>query len=66
MLQPKIVSDLRLTDHGYQPIPLDPSYATFGPDGRPFLFSADPERTRETIARYSRKDAAAYPGSTSS
>ena len=45
MLQPKIVSDLRLTDHGYQPIPLDPSYATFGPDGRPILFSADPERT---------------------
>ena len=62
MLQPKIVSDLRLSDHGYQPIPLDPSYATFGPDGRPILFSADPERTRETIARYSSKDAAAYPG----
>ena len=41
MLQPKIVSDLRLHEHGYQAIPLDPSYATFGPDGRPILFATD-------------------------
>ena len=30
MLQPKIVSDLRLHDFGYEAVPLDPSYATFG------------------------------------
>jgi phytoene dehydrogenase-like protein len=62
MLQPRIVSDLRLHEHGYEAIPLDPSYATFGPDGQPILFSNDLARTRETIARYSRRDAAAYAG----
>ena len=28
MLQPKVVADLRLREHGYEPIPLDPPYAT--------------------------------------
>ena len=62
MLHPDIVRELRLGDFGYEAVPLDPSYATFGPDGEPILFSTDTARTRETIARYSRKDADAYPG----
>jgi phytoene dehydrogenase-like protein len=62
MLQPKIVTDLRLHEHGYEAVPLDPSYATFGPDGQPILFADDPARTHASIARYSRRDAAAYPG----
>ena len=62
MLQPRIVSDLRLHEYGYEAVPLDPSYATFGPDGQPILFASDLARTQESIARYSRKDAAAYPG----
>ncbi len=61
MLQPKIVSDLRLHDHGYEAVPLDPSYATFGSDGRPIFFFGDTARTQESISRYSPKDAAAYP-----
>ena len=61
MLQPKIVSDLRLPEYGYQPVPLDPSYATFGADGRPISFFNDVVRTQESIARYSKKDAAAHP-----
>ncbi|HKP19877.1 MAG TPA: NAD(P)/FAD-dependent oxidoreductase, partial [Thermoleophilaceae bacterium] len=61
MLQPKIVSDLRLRDFGYEPIPLDPSYATFGPDGEPIRFHRDTARTQEELARYSKRDAAAYP-----
>src|SRR4051794_20630590 len=28
MLQPKVVAELRLPEHGYDPIPLDPPYAT--------------------------------------
>ena len=62
MLQPKVVSDLRLADFGYEAVPLDPSYATFGPDGQPILFASDIRTTQETIARYSKADAAAYPG----
>ena len=61
MLQPKVVSDLRLADFGYEPVPLEPGYATFGPDGGPILFSSDLRTTQETIGRYSKADAAAYP-----
>ena len=62
MLQPKIVSDLRLHDFGYEAVPLDPSYATFGPDGRALLFYNDTARTQAEVARYSKRDAEAYPG----
>ena len=62
MLQPKIVSELRLHDFGYEAVPLDPSYATFGTDGRPIFFYYDTARTQAELARYSKKDAAAYPG----
>jgi phytoene dehydrogenase-like protein len=61
MLQPKIVSDLELHRFGYGAVPLDPSYATFGPDGRPLFFYYDTARTQAELARYSKKDAAAYP-----
>jgi phytoene dehydrogenase-like protein len=62
MLQPKIVSELRLRDFGYEPVPLDPSYATFGPDGKPLLFFNHTRQTQAELARYSERDAAAYPG----
>ena len=62
MLQPKIVSDLRLHEFGYEAVPLDPSYATFGPDGRPLFFFYDAQPTQAQIARYSQKDASSYPG----
>ena len=60
MLQPKVVADLRLREHGYAPIPLDPAYATFS-GGTPVFFHDDPGRARDSIARRSRRDAAAYP-----
>ena len=44
MLQPKVVSDLRLHDFGYQAIPLDPAFATFAADGRPIFFFNDGAR----------------------
>jgi phytoene dehydrogenase-like protein len=61
MLQPKVVSELGLREHGYEPVPLDPSYATFGPDGRPIFFFADTASTQAKLFRYSERDAAAYP-----
>jgi phytoene dehydrogenase-like protein len=61
MLQPKIVSDLELHDFGYEAVPLDPSYATFGTDGRPIFFFYDTKRTQAELARYSKQDADAYP-----
>ena len=61
MLQPKVVRELRLREFGYEPIPLDPAFGTFAPDGLPVLFWSDPARTRESIARHSKRDALRYP-----
>jgi phytoene dehydrogenase-like protein len=60
MLQPKVVADLRLRAHGYEPIPLDPAYATVA-DGTPVFFHDHPAAAGASIARVSPRDAAAYP-----
>ena len=57
MLRPKVVADLELTKFGYDPIPLDPEFATFAADGRPMLLPNDDKVTYEQVARVSRKDA---------
>ena len=61
MLQPKVVADLRLRDFGYDPIPLDPPFATFAADGSAILFPDDPARLHAELARVSPADAAAMP-----
>jgi phytoene dehydrogenase-like protein len=61
MLQPKVVADLRLRDFGYDPVPLDPPFATFHADGSPILFPMDPRDSFEELARVSRSDAEAMP-----
>jgi phytoene dehydrogenase-like protein len=60
MLQPKIVSDLRLAEFGYRAIPLDPAYVSLTEQG-PIFFFNEVERTAASIAKQSRKDAEAYP-----
>jgi phytoene dehydrogenase-like protein len=59
MLQPKVVADLELRKFGYDPIPLDPEFATFAADGRPILLPNDEKIAYEQVARVSRKDAEA-------
>ena len=59
MLQPKIVSDLRLHDFGYRAVPLDPAYAAMTPDG-PIFFFNEPEQTAASIGAHSRKDGEVY------
>ena len=62
LLQPRVVEDLRLKDFGYEVHPLDPAYAAIDGDGRVMFFHNDQAATCESLARFSRKDAAAYPG----
>lgn len=57
---PRIIQDLRLAEHGYQVIPRDPSSFASWPDGRTLRFHADDARTVEEIAKFSKKDAAAW------
>jgi phytoene dehydrogenase-like protein len=61
LLQPKVVEDLRLKDFGYEVHPLDPAYAAIDGDGRVMFFHNDQQATVDSLARFSRKDAAAYP-----
>lgn len=61
MLQPKVVEDLKLKQFGYHAVPLDPAYAAMTEEG-PIFFFSEVERTAESIARFSPKDAAAYAG----
>jgi phytoene dehydrogenase-like protein len=61
MLQPKVVRELRLHEHGYEAIPLDPAFATMGASGRPMFFFNDAAATQASIAPHSRRDAEAYP-----
>jgi phytoene dehydrogenase-like protein len=61
MLQPKVVEDLKLKEFGYHAMPLDPAYAAMTEQG-PIFFFNEVERTVESIARFSPKDAAVYAG----
>ena len=53
MLRPQVVKDLELKRFGYDPIPLDPPFATFAADGTPILFHNDEAKARESLARVS-------------
>ena len=57
----RIIDELRLERHGYKVYPMGPSYYAF-PDGRSLVMTGeDDRRDFESIARFSRKDARAYP-----
>ncbi|MDA0168277.1 NAD(P)/FAD-dependent oxidoreductase [Solirubrobacter taibaiensis] len=57
MLRPQVVKDLELKRFGYDPIPLDPPFATFAADGTPILFHNDEQAAYESLARVSKHDA---------
>jgi phytoene dehydrogenase-like protein len=61
LLRPKIIRDLDLKSHGFEMIPRSPSSFTPFPDGRYLLMGPDAEMTRREIAKFSSKDAEAYP-----
>ena len=60
LLLPDVVNDLELTRHGYHVRPFDPQYFVPFPDGRHFMSFLDSRKTRQQIAKFSRKDVAAY------
>jgi phytoene dehydrogenase-like protein len=59
LLQPKVVSDLRLRDYGYRAVPLDPAYAALTEQG-PIFFFNEPARTASSIGAFSRGDGEVY------
>lgn len=61
LLQPKVVSDLELERFGYRVDAKDPAFFSPYPDGRYLLMWQDRARTLAEIARFSERDAEAYP-----
>src|SRR5881398_1828390 len=57
----QIVRDLNLERYGYEVLPRDPSSFTPFPDGRSLMMGPDLERTRNEIAKFSKRDAERYP-----
>src|SRR6478609_1275278 len=61
LMPPTIVNDLSLERHGYKVHPMGPYYQAFPEGGSLTIYEDDPARTREEIARWSKKDADAWP-----
>ncbi|TBR25904.1 NAD(P)/FAD-dependent oxidoreductase [bacterium] len=61
LFRPEIVKELELKKFGYEMLPRSPSSFTPLPDGRHLLLGPDKELCRSEIAKFSAKDAAAYP-----
>jgi phytoene dehydrogenase-like protein len=61
LLKDEIVKDLKLKKYGYHVYPKDPPFFTPFPDGRHLFMWQDLDRTVAEIARFSKRDAEAYP-----
>lgn len=61
LLLPEIERELELARHGYRVLPRNPSSFTPLQDGRYLLMGADAELNRREIAKFSARDAQAYP-----
>jgi phytoene dehydrogenase-like protein len=61
LMPPTIVHDLGLERHGYKVHPMGPYYQAFPEGGSLTIHEDDPARTHEQLAKYSKKDADAWP-----
>src|SRR5215471_12966817 len=61
LLRPEIIRDLELKKHGFEMLPRSPSSFTPFPDGRCLMMGPDREMSVREIAKFSAKDAEAYP-----
>jgi phytoene dehydrogenase-like protein len=61
LLRPQIVHDLELARFGYHVDPKDPAFFSPFPDGRFLFMWQDRKKTMDEIAKFSRRDAEAYP-----
>ncbi|MGE0005817.1 MAG: phytoene desaturase family protein [Parvibaculaceae bacterium] len=60
LFQPRIIEELELGKHGLEVLRPDPVFLPF-PDGRWFVFADEPRQFYDQLAKFSKKDAAAYP-----
>src|SRR6476469_2583972 len=61
LMPPTIVRELELERHGYTVHPRGPYYQAFPEGGSLTIYEDDPARTYEQLAKWSKKDAEAWP-----
>jgi phytoene dehydrogenase-like protein len=61
LLQAKVIEDLELRRHGFEVSHIDPQKFYLFPDGRGLLVWDSVEQTQDALARFSSRDARAYP-----
>src|SRR4051794_181241 len=61
LMPPTIIADLQLPRHGYRVHPMGPYYQAFPEGGSLTIYEDDESRTYDEIARWSKKDARAWP-----
>ncbi|KRE27717.1 FAD-dependent oxidoreductase [Mycobacterium sp. Soil538] len=61
LMPPTIVRELQLQRHGYKVHPMGPYYQAFAEGGSLTIYEDDPARTYEQLAKWSKKDAEAWP-----
>lgn len=61
LLQEKVVRELELERFGYTVMPKDPAFFSVYPDGRHLFFWSDEKKTLAEIAKFSQRDAEAFP-----
>lgn len=61
LLLPEVERDLALREHGYRVLPRNPSSFTPGADGRYLMLGADAAANQGEIAKFSARDAEAFP-----
>ena len=61
LMPPTIVRELDLARHGYKVHPMGPYYQAFPEGGSLTIYEDDPARTHEQLAKWSKKDADAWP-----
>src|SRR5262245_30217786 len=60
LLLPEVIRDFKMKEYGFQTLVPEPHSLYPYPDGRYMLWSADEEKTKKEIAKFSTKDAEAY------
>ncbi len=60
LLHPKVIRELELRQHGFEVLPASDMFGPL-PDGDHIIFSDSIEKTQASFARFSKKDADAYP-----
>lgn len=61
LLLPQVIEQLRLKEYGLKILPRSPSSFTPLPDGRSLLMGPEPGLNQREIAKFSQKDAEAFP-----